>query len=814
MPEKKTPIEIKHYKRVSANSKNKELITEKVHVGSATFKFLERMESRRRKQECLLTLDMRGKVPEECKKYIHKNKTFWMDDASYKIFVEGLKRDNLVFTVGTFEDIIEGDHTYKGMRRAGKQVDISAGNSIAGKIHQKEESKKNIYQPDADQPEIIPLGYYRNRKEERLQYSTSVKIRIGKLSVDLKTRDISAHGMQLSSEQYIPLEVGAVVRVTFVDLNSEFNADLHDIVYEVLSVRLTEQGNRFALTQQDKRENKASRFLDTFINDLLNSTKGKRRLCHEDSRLTAYSQLIELYYTLSTPIIPFFVQQDGDSQGISVICKNPNNAYLLSLFKDKRRIYDFSSLVDEGRMKNMIALAREDGQKDPIIAIYRNSDSNGPKVVGDFEFPLEASWLSFVRDHFNDEDFSIYKVLLRPSINPDPVKLSGKIKKLKKKSEEHAHDVMVSINRVVASGAFVDVTQQIIKQAKSVSFMLDDDSIKAGRHIVESQVENDVNMAPDIFSFGYVEQRKEDRYQVQVSAEVVAGDMHLTATTRDISVYGLCIEFDGDVKGLLEKSKVGICLPGLQKRAKLGSRLGDIPYEITCIEKNDKMLFHMKRIMDQNSKDCTLFFKDLIARNIEKLKLDMQDMMTAAYSRLYSALAVESPATIPILIKKDESRKNHVSVALPEEKCTFVEFFEVKPGEYDFSFINVSTRLSRLVAGIKKGQSSEIIIYLYKKLNESTGEFELFSAADYEFEDQTEKRNFLNEALASDYCILKVLAGKLQQPQEVEINAIIDPLTDRSPHLSKRLKTEVSTFVAIGEVVDITRQVIESENLD
>jgi hypothetical protein len=84
-------MELKHYMRPSAVAKDKELITEQVRIGSATFKFLERMESRRKNQECMLTLDMRGKVPYECKSYVHRNRVFWMDDVSCGMFLNGLK---------------------------------------------------------------------------------------------------------------------------------------------------------------------------------------------------------------------------------------------------------------------------------------------------------------------------------------------------------------------------------------------------------------------------------------------------------------------------------------------------------------------------------------------------------------------------------------------------------------------------------------------------------------------------------------------------------------------------------------------------
>ncbi|HED17595.1 MAG TPA: hypothetical protein ENI64_12380, partial [Gammaproteobacteria bacterium] len=58
---------LKHYMRTDQNARSKHLVIEHVVSGSHTFEFLDRMKTRRRKQECVMNVDMRGKVPYECK---------------------------------------------------------------------------------------------------------------------------------------------------------------------------------------------------------------------------------------------------------------------------------------------------------------------------------------------------------------------------------------------------------------------------------------------------------------------------------------------------------------------------------------------------------------------------------------------------------------------------------------------------------------------------------------------------------------------------------------------------------------------------
>jgi len=56
----------------------------------------------------MLTLDMRGKVPYECKSHVYRNRVFWMDDISFSIFLRGLDKNNLVYTNEVYEEIING----------------------------------------------------------------------------------------------------------------------------------------------------------------------------------------------------------------------------------------------------------------------------------------------------------------------------------------------------------------------------------------------------------------------------------------------------------------------------------------------------------------------------------------------------------------------------------------------------------------------------------------------------------------------------------------------------------------------------------
>jgi len=108
-------ITVKHYRRAHAGAQEKELVVEKVTVGSETGRFLNKMEEMRIRKPCFETIDMRGKVRGECQRSMLNNREFYLDDVSYGLYQDGLNACNGTFTVGTYESIVNGKHTNRSV---------------------------------------------------------------------------------------------------------------------------------------------------------------------------------------------------------------------------------------------------------------------------------------------------------------------------------------------------------------------------------------------------------------------------------------------------------------------------------------------------------------------------------------------------------------------------------------------------------------------------------------------------------------------------------------------------------------------------
>ncbi|HED17105.1 MAG TPA: PilZ domain-containing protein, partial [Gammaproteobacteria bacterium] len=754
----------------------------------------------------------RGKVPYECKPVTYRNRQFWMDDISHEAFKNGIHENNGLFTVGMFEDMLNASHTYRGMQAqkisaveyAGKQVKPTE-QSIARQQQINEDLQ--IFTTDAPTPEIIPLGYYERRQEARIQHVIKTLVMGDQKSMPLKTRDISSQGIQVCAMHPLPFVEGEQVLVDFPGLVEEYGAELKQVSYRVLRIAQHHEEYRMCLSCGDGQL-PARNALDDFVDSVLSSA-GRRKLDTQDRQITAASMLTELHYILSSGAVPLFICTDPASAGDVKICTiggNKNNQEKLDLFSLSNKNHAFSHMSHPQRVKKLHEHALEDGQRDPLMAVYRENNKAAPSVLFDFELADTASWKQFVKDYGSRNHFHVFKVLLRPVSMPESRKILHRIERLTEKSIDDAEDVLEMARGIVSMGVLIDVSKEVLSWA--------DDGIPASSQLADDYVSVIKSLAastgpePEIIQFGYVEHRHEDRYIVALETEIGLGKKSFSGTTRDISIQGMSVILEQPMPvGVNCGDVIRIGLPALSKRSKLPD-LMNIPYEICKLYKDKNNLMNLKRTGNAG-RAYTDFFQDLIKRNSQRIKIDMEDWINAGISRLFASLAAENSATIPILVYKDiEAMNTFIRVALPTEHSTFLQFFETNPDEYDFSPLNVSRRLAELSTRLRKGENAEMVVYMFKRPGTEAHQFEILSVTDSEFQSDESRKLFFEQALQHDHCAVKVRVDKACTPERIEINAMIERLYECSPYQANKLIHEFSQLYAVGDLVDVTQQVM------
>ena len=798
-PDSRPLTELKHYMRPSSSAQQKELVVEKVQAGSSTARFLERMEERRRKRECMLVVDMRGKTPYECRSYAYRNRVFWLDDPSYRTFLRGLKEHNGVFTVETYEEILSAGHTRDaptGLESAAEQAPATE-TSAAGPATLLQDPR---FRPPAPPAAPIPLGYYRNRRRPRVQHATDVLARAETGAFPLKTRDLSADGLCLVSPHALPVEPGQRLLLSFVRFNEEHDAGLVDIPYEVVAQEEGRSGHHLRLRLREGTEPPA--FLERFIESNLRGSRRKRKFELGDERLTAESLLAELYYTRSSAAVPLFLVRDGEGRArLDLVCANPNNRETLAVFGNAHGDLELGALAHPELVQALSNHISEGGQRDPCLMVFRHAPREPVRILADFQFDGPETWLRVRRQLATAHALRVFKVMLRPTARPDSRKILCALGRLSDRSADAAEELVATMDRSLAAGVLVDITAQTAPEAGPGE---NGDPLE-----LPPAFESDPAVrAPLVLPFGYVEQRREHRYRIRLGVHVELAGQAREATTEDISVRGLSLVVPDRLQ-VRRGDLVQLSFPELNKRARGRVRLLDIAHEVMGVEYGaGSTTLRLKRSDTRGEEACAAFFKELIERNRDRLEVDLSEARTAAQARAYACLAAENSASLPLYIFRREGLE--ARVGLPRNRGSFLEFFEVGPGRYDFSPLSVPGRLAQLIAGLREGESTSTTLYMCKVWRPGDTGFDICSAMDSDFADAGERQAFLDEALNHDCCFVRVVAAPVREIDRSEENEALDSFLAISPHHANRLRTEYQGLVAVADVVDVTRQVMDS----
>lgn len=823
-------ITVKHYRRAHAGARDKELIVERVTAGSETGRFLNQLEQKRIRRPCFETLDMRGKVPGECQRYLLNNRVFWLDDTSYGIYQDGIKANNGVFTVGTFEAIVNGSHTNRAIREAQNARELAAqqqaqqarASSVrsAASADGESEQRPGTAVPELYQPELIPLGYFKRRRDERLQYVTAVQMQTDGKVFNGITRDISVGGVQIvlkGMHRFVP---GTEVRLGFPALQEQgARIDLNSLRYRIVAGEQheAEQQLRLQLLPDGAPEG-----FDAYIRDLIERYRRKYKLDVEDDYWSVCSWLYERLYAESDMQLAFFVNQGADAQlGTQAVAVTDGNQPFAQFFRNDVDNYDFSALCLPGRLQHL----REQGEC--LLFLYREKVGNEYRLhsVADFELPDRRAQQAMLRFTLAHEEHCIVKVIASeiPMQRISTTKFDMLTGRLQEKSAEEVAALRGRLDALLFTGAVIDITAQM-QAAFASQVSLERGAIDIqGLHCwvgaarkqlpLYQEVERLAVMpAPELVRFGYVERRREDRYIAETAVEIHARAGKVKGRTRDISKRGLAIRLEQPLS-IAAGEEIKVALISLQaKRPSLD--LSRVPYRVVKVENDDGVTTLMlERLRDKFEHEIDDFFVELITKNRHKLAVDVNDTRGATLSRIYEGTAAGNAGTLPFFIARREAGGGCLqAVAVPEGKCPLAGFFKDADGHHDFAWLSESRLVLALYQQIgqlareadreeQRPPPVEIEVYAYRQNGT------LRVATELEFADEAQREMFLATALAApEHRVIKLMATYTLELNKAELDATIETIRNQSRHRAGKLHEQLGAVIGYGELIDITAQ--------
>lgn len=840
-------ITVKHYRSAYAGAREKELVVEKVTEGSETGRFLHKMEEKRIRKPCFETIDMRGKVPGECQRYLLHNREFYLDDTSYGLYQDGIKTYNGTFTVGTYEAIVNGSHTNRAMREAQNARELAAQHKT-----QQERATSAVArgamgtmgtaqdaQPGAAretvaelyQPELIPLGYFKRRREDRLQYVTAVQIQVNGQTYNGTTRDISVCGLQIVLKGMYRFAAGTQVQIGFPSLQEqEMRLDLSHLRYRIVA---SEQRDVECQLRVQLLEDSAPDGFAAYVGELIARYKHKYKLDVEDDYWSVCSWLYERLYSESAMQLAFFASQDREgSLSTQAVAVTDGNQPFAHFFRNDVDNYDFSSLCLPGRLQHLSK------QRECMLMLYREKVGNEYRLhsVADFELQNEGELQNMLRFTLAHEEHCVAKVVVSnvPMQPISPNKFDMLSVRLLEKSADEVAALRDRVAELYFSATVIDITAQM-QSAFDVFIGTERGQINVeglycwvGGARVQLPLYQEaerlaVMPAPELIRFGYVERRREDRYLAETAVEINARAGRIKGRTRDISKRGLSVRLEQPL-AVTTGEEIRVALVSLQaKRPSLD--LSKVLYKIVKIDTRDgTTTLMLERQRDKLEHEIDDFFVELITKNRHKLAVDVNDTRGATLSRIYEGTAAENAGTLPFFIARHEEGGGRLqAVAIPDGKCALAEFFRDTSGsgdgQYDFAWLSES----RLVLALyqQMGQMAreaahqqhrpspiEIEVYAYRQ---ATG---LRVATEFEFTDEAQREAFLAAALAApEHRIFKLMATYTLEFNKADLDAAIETIRNQSRHRAGKLFEQIGAVIGHGEIIDITAQYLRAREL-
>lgn len=834
-------IVVKHFRRASVSSNEKELITEIVVGGSDTGRFLQRLEESRLTRPCFQTIDMRGRVAGECRPYAFNDRIHYLDDVSFQMFERGLHENNGVYTVGTFEAIVGGAHTIKAQQDARdearrRQEEIEQRRRERARAAALERAALNQQDGEVsygelaappDNPEVLPLGYFRKRTHPRLQYACAVSLERGNIKSSGITRDISVCGLQVRIKGLTAFRTGEDINVTFNGLQDQAGKiNVTRIAYKIVSARERDAETVLCLRRCDlERPRGFSQLIETVIERY----QRKYKLDVEDEYQSALSWYYERCYAQSATQIPFFVECDqGGELRVQAVAMSAGNVNLARFFCTDADNYNFTPLCLPQRLQRLeqqqsfvLAMYRQRGERDQCMRIHS---------AADFEFSSTQAFAAFTRYALDQSEHSIVKVQVSrvPAVAVCSKKVEEVSQRLQYKSEAQMIELRERLERLNFVAYMADVTQEF-RNGLSGSGGAAGDAVQLAAWvgserrditsgaIVEQLALSAESLRPELIRFGYVERRREDRYLAETRVDVKIGANSYEGMSKDISTRGMRIQIDAQIEvktGMM--IKVG--LVSLQQK-KAATNLMDIPYRVVnWRQEEESCTLMLERVLGSTKEGLKEFFVELITKNQHKLGVDIGDIWGATASRVYEAVLAANSPTLPFFLARDAEGGAHLQfVGVPESGSPLLEFFSAREG-IDFRCLNeprVVTALYDAVQILCRQDKSaeqrpapfELEIYLYKEYDDLSGEAFIHTATEMDFSGDVARAAFLNKLPEyADWRCLKVVATFIQALDEKTLDSMVEPFRSQSKHRAIKFSDLVHSLVGYGELVDISEE--------
>jgi hypothetical protein len=317
-----------------------------------------------------------------------------------------------------------------------------------------------------------------------------------------------------------------------------------------------------------------------------------------------------------------------------------------------------------------------------------------------------------------------------------------------------------------------------------------------------------------VYRFKYINQRRETRFMLRTSVKIKIDDIVLDGHTEDISTKGLKVELQ-KILAPAQATRVELSFPQLQSVTSKYN-LVDLPYVVRETSK-DGYVLHLQNFVTEEHNTARRFFEALIKANRSKLKSYRDEEEVPGIGEALRNIYSKNIVNIGFFLRKHganfvpdalatRTKSNRLANLLQfqadKDEGNLYPIFKNGKTQHDF----VSGSLTNL-----KPSSKPISKELYIAFDPSHTNIEKAVISQFvtQFSQDEKRREFISSALNNgQFIAIKIFLARTGRPDFDIIQSELNYVSIYALHKAKLLEERLWSVIAMGDMVDVTDEVL------
>lgn len=785
--------------------------------------FLIKMELKRLAQPCSYYIDLRGRVDGDVRPFEHKGQTHYLDEIAIQTFEKGLKQYGQ-YTIGIFEDVTNTSNNFRvrHQQETNKRLqDVLSGEMSTASNPVVLASDLDATANDYKAARLIRFAGYSVRREERMNFSIDIEVLLQEdESFPATTSDLSVSGCKIKIPQAIEMTAGQKVAIFFRGLEQEFALGINNgIPYQVIDVEPADKSYYVRLKRLPLADEKG--FSD-FLHHFIHGNKRRYKVNLDNTYEAVFIKGYEQFYLPRISTLPVFLSVHEGKASPSCALTTENNRHLMHYFQDERQQNVLPQMLHVRRLKQ--CLAKEANEHSTVLYTFTHAAKGRLFFYSAtheelLQFPeLKSVFLGFgaAKPSFRVFRMSVLRTL--PAHAHIPLSLPNSADQEVQKLNQPPTPLIANFIRHLRY--IVTLTDISTAHSSSLYKAMSYDPALLNKLKVFGHAKLEHIPPIESASVQYVNLRSESRflYKTTVLLEQEKG-ADIQAFSRDFSSKGLQLECAEPVS-FSKGDTVKISLPELQKIT-TKHQLSGLAYEVMAVSKN-KLIMNMRVIDPTNDHPGKIFFQQLINNNRSKLTMAEETPKFPGLGPALRNMYVKALDSFAFYVHRQGVRYNLDVVAIgakPNALHKLLAKFSddadsmtmlplLKNNATNLHFANQLKKMKRQEVPF----SYEVFLRFIPEQDHLEQSFE--TKFDFDFQLHSAKKAFIDDVVATDLLFaFKIFLSRTGRPDTEHIAKELGYVSTYAIHKAKLLEEELWSVVGVGEVVDITDEVLLRYNL-